>query len=70
MLLSVYMPHRGYDEEEDYIATLEVVRSILNGGKKMGAADFYIGCDINIQLKLETTGEDLQGLDSIDWYGM
>ena len=50
MLLSVYMPHSGYDEE-DYIVALETVRSVLNEGKKMGAADFYIGCDINIEFE-------------------
>ena len=38
--------------------------------EKMEATDFYIGGDININLKLETTGEDLQELDGIDWYGM
>ena len=32
--------------------------------EEMEATDFYIN------LKLETTGEDLQGLDGIDWYGM
>ena len=36
----------------------------------MGAADFYIGGDFNIELKLETTSEDIWGLDSIDWYGI
>ena len=34
-----------------------------------GAVDFYIGGDINIELKLGNTGEDLQELD-IEWYGM
>ena len=45
-------------------------RRIMNEGKKMGAVDFYIGGDINIELELEDSGEDLQGLDGIDWYGM
>ena len=36
MLLPVYMPHGGHDEE-DYIATLEAVRRIMNEGKKMGS---------------------------------
>ena len=41
MLLTVYMPHSGHDDE-DYIATLEAVRSIMNEGKKMEAVDVYI----------------------------
>ena len=36
----------------------------------MEAVDFSIGGDINIALKLETTDEDLQGLDGIDCYAM
>ena len=36
----------------------------------MAAEDFFIGGDINIELKLETSGEYLQGLDGIDWYGI
>ena len=55
MLLSVYMPHSGRDEE-DYIEALETVRTI--------------SCDSNIELKLGNADEDLQGLDSIKWYGM
>jgi endonuclease/exonuclease/phosphatase family metal-dependent hydrolase len=69
MLLSVYMPHSGLDEE-DYIEALEVVRTTLVEGKKAGATDFFIGGDLNIELKLGDTEEDLNGLDSIDWYGM
>ena len=69
MILSVYMPHSGCDEE-DYIKTLEVVRDIMSEGKTMGAADFLIGGDLNIELKLETDHEDLLGLDGIDWYGI
>ena len=38
MLLSVYMPHSGLDEE-DYIEALEVVRTTLVEGKKAGAVD-------------------------------
>ena len=63
MILSVYLPHSGYDEE-DYFATLEAV------GKKLGAVDFFIGGDINIELKLEPGDEDLQGLNGIDWWDL
>ena len=69
MILSVYMPHSGRDEEE-HITTLEAVRDIMGEGKNMGAVDFFIGGDINIELKLEPDHEDLQGLDGIDWYGI
>ena len=37
--------------------------------EKLGAVDFFIGGDINFELKLELGDEDLQGLDGIDWYG-
>ena len=47
MLLSVYMPHSGHDEE-DCIQTLEAVRRIMNDDMKVGAADFYIGSDIRM----------------------
>ena len=40
MILSVYLPHSGYDEE-DYFATLEAVRSIMDEGKKLGEVDFF-----------------------------
>ena len=69
MILSVYLSHSGYDEE-DYFATLEAVRDITGEGKKLGAVDFFIGGDINIELKLEPGDEDLQGLDGIDWCGI
>ena len=69
MILSVYMPHSGRYEKE-YIATLEAVRDIMSEGKNMGAVDFFIGGDINIELKLEPDHEDHQGLDGIDWYGI
>ena len=36
--------------------------------KNLGAIDFFIGGDINIELKLEPDQEDLQGLDGIDCY--
>ena len=68
-ILSVYLPHSGFDED-DYFATLETVRNIMDEGKKLGAVDFFIGGDINIELKLQLGDEDLQGLDGIDWYGI
>ena len=46
------------------------MRDIIGEGKNMGAVDFLIGGDINIELKLEPDHEDLQGLDGIDWYGI
>ena len=69
MLLSVEMPHSGRDEEE-YIEALETVGNIVTEGGMAEAVDFYIGGDINIEMKRGTTGEDLQGLDSIEWYGV
>ena len=69
MILSVYLQHSGFDEE-DYFATHEAVRNIMDEGKRSGAVDFFIGEDINIELKLELGDEDLQGLDGIDWYGI
>ena len=50
MILSVHMPHGGCDEE-DYITELEVVRIIMEEEKAMGAKDFLIGGDLNIELK-------------------
>ena len=46
------------------------MRKIRGEGKKLGAVDFFIGGDINIELKLEPGDEDLHGLDGIDWYGI
>ena len=51
MLLSVCMPHSGRDEE-DYIEALETVRATLTEWKKAGAADFFIGGDLNIEFRL------------------
>ena len=64
MIMSVYMPHSGYDEEE-YSATLDAVRHSLMEGKNLGAEVFFIGGDINIALILDDDHED-----SIDWYGI
>ena len=52
MLLSVYMPHSGRDEE-DYIEALETVRATLTEGKKAGTVDFTIGGDFNIEFVLD-----------------
>ena len=40
MILSVYLPHSGFDEEY-FFATLEAVRNIMDEGKKLGAVDFF-----------------------------
>ena len=66
---TAYIPHGGRDEE-DYIEARETVRNIMNEGRRAGAVDFYTGGDINIEMKFGNTGEDLQGLDSIEWCGM
>ena len=38
------------------------------GGKKSGSRGFFIGGDLNIELKLCL--DEHRGLDSIEWYGM
>ena len=62
MWLSVYMPHSCRDGK-DYIEALDTVSATLTEGKKAGADD-------NIEVRLGSAGEDLHGLDSIDWYGL
>ena len=57
MVLSVSMPHGGYDEEE-YITELEFVKIIMEEVKRMGVKDFLIGGDLNIELKLEPGEQD------------
>ena len=69
MLLSVYMPHSGCDEVY-YIEALESVKVTLTEGKGAGAVDFFIGGDLNVELKLDTADGEHQGLDSIELYGM
>ena len=69
MLLSVFMPHSGRDEG-DYIEALDMVRATLTEGRKAGAVDFFIGGDINTELRLASREEDLHGPDSIEWYGL
>ena len=41
----------------------ETVSTTLTEGGKADAVDFFIGGDINIELKLGNAGEDLQDLD-------
>ena len=68
MLFSENVPHSGQDEE-DHIDALETVRATLIEGRKAGAVDFFIGVDINIELRLGNAGEDLHGFASIEWCG-
>ena len=65
MLLSFYMPHSGRDEV-DYIEALEAVRATLVEGKRMGAVDFFIGGDLNIELKLCLADDGHRSPDSIE----
>ena len=46
------------------------MRATLTEGKRSGAVDFFIGGDLNIELKLDITDDEHRGLDSIEWYGM
>ena len=55
MLLSVYMPHSGRDEEDD-IGALGTVRATLTEGRQAGAIAFFIGGDINIELRYRQCG--------------
>ena len=47
-----------------------LVRATLIEGKRAGAVDFFIGGDLNIELKLDNVNDDFQVLESIEWYGM
>ena len=69
MLLSVHQPHSGRDEV-GYTEALEVVRATLVEGKRMGAVEFFIGGDLNIELKLCLADDEHRALDSIEWYKM
>ena len=69
MLVSVCVPRSDRDEE-DCVEALETARTTLIEGRKAGAVHFFIGGDINIELRLGNAGEDLHGLDSIEWYGL
>ena len=57
-------------DEEDNIDALGTVRAALTEGRKAGAIDFFFGGANNIQPRLGNAGEDLHGLDSIEWYGL
>ena len=48
MLLSVNLPHRGRNDV-DFIEALEGVRATFVEGKRMGAVEFFIGGDLNIE---------------------
>ena len=69
MLLSVFLPHSGRDEE-DYIEAFDTVRATLMEEKKQGAIDFFTGRDLNIEFTLDNVNEDLHCWDIVDWYGM
>ena len=69
MWLSVCMPHSDR-EEMDYIEVLESVRVTLTEGKRESAVDFFIGGDLNIELKLGLVDDENRDLDRIDWYRM
>ena len=47
-----------------------IPRCIVEEGRAIGAKDFFIGCDINTELKLQTGSQDFEGWDSIDWYSL
>ena len=49
MILFVYLPHSGFDEEY-YFAALEAGRNIMDEGKKLGAVDFLIGGEVTSTL--------------------
>ena len=68
MLHAAYMPHSG-SGEVDYIETLESVMETLTEKKRAGAVDCFIGGDLNIEFRPDNADGDLQGLDSIGWYG-
>ena len=63
------MPQSGRDEE-DHIEALETVRDVMTEGRSAEAVDFQISGDINIEMKLGNPDENLQGLDSMERYGM
>ena len=56
--------------EENYVTALEGVRVVMEECTAMGAKDFLIGGDLNIELKLEGGSEDFEGPDSTDWYDL
>ena len=52
------------------ITEMVLVKVIMNEGKIMGATTFFIGGDLNIEVRLEDGREGLHGRDSLDWYGV
>ena len=59
------MPHSGRDKV-DYIEALEVVRGTLVKGKRMGAVVFFIGSNLNSELKLCLPADKHRRLDRKD----
>ena len=55
IVISVDMSRGEYDEE-GYIAELELVKMIMEDGRKMAAMDFFTDGDLSVELKLEGGG--------------
>ena len=51
MILSVYMPHGGYDEE-DHVAELELVKVIMEEGKKIGISSSAVSSTWNSNMRV------------------
>ena len=68
MLLSVYMPHSGYDEV-DYIEALESVRATLTAERREGAVDFSIGGDLNIELSWTSPTRSIEARTALNGAG-
>ena len=70
MVLSVYMPHGGFDEEE-YITEIALVKIIMDDRNKMGPkiSSFAAISTLSSHWKGEG-GEEYHGLDSLYWYGL
>ena len=66
MVITVYNPHGG-DDEEDNIAELELVKIIMDEEREVGGKGFLIGGELIIELKWRSgEGEGTPGLDSLD----
>ena len=70
MVLSVYTPHGGYNEEA-HITELELMRTVMEA-RRMKRKDFLTGGDLDIDLKLENEGAGLecQETENLDWSGL
>ena len=66
--VSLHVEHSATDV--DFIEALESVRVILTEGKRSGAVDFFIGGDLNVELKLNIADYGHKGLDNIEWFWM